>query len=258
MNKFLRLLKEACRAIVLYKNWWMYYGDRCGLFTDKIIKLKMRNGIVYFIKTNDSDVRILDEIWNREVYDRLMYYVKPSSVVIDIGAQVGIVTVKIAHKIKNGKVYSFEPLPKNRSVLEKNIEINNLKNRVIVNPHAVAAQKGSLTFYSKPHDSGGGSLHPQENADKITVQTMSLSDIFETYKIDHCDFLKMDCEGAEIEIVENTPNAIFEKITSMTIEWHGDHHQVSIDEFRKKIEEQGFKTDFHKETGTVFAYKENE
>ena len=71
---------------------------------------------------------MIDEIWRLGVYDRLLKFVNPGSNVIDIGANIGVFSIK-AGKFKNEvKVFSFEPFPKNFSGLKENIKLNRLEN----------------------------------------------------------------------------------------------------------------------------------
>ncbi len=56
--------------------------------------------------------------------------------------------------------------------------------------------------------------------DEKEINTITLQNIFEKYKIEKIDFLKMDCEGAEFEIVMNTPSIILDKIQKISMEIH--------------------------------------
>ena len=52
------------------------------------------------------------------------------------------------------------------------------------------------------------------------VQTVTLSSIFEKEKIEHCHFLKLDCEGAEQEIIEEIVTGLHFKIDLVVAEFH--------------------------------------
>ena len=47
-----------------------------------------------------------------------------------------------------------------------------------------------------------------------------MEQVFDELNLKHIDFLKMDCEGAEYGILENLPNAIFDRITTISMEFH--------------------------------------
>ena len=59
-----------------------------------------------------------------------------------------------------------------------------------------------------------------ESSQSITVKSISLKQIFDDNDIIHCDFLKLDCEGAEYEIIESLSPDLFTKISKTVIEYH--------------------------------------
>ena len=122
--------------------------------------------------------------------------IKKGDVVLDIGAHIGYYTL-IAAKIvgDKGKVYAFEPDPKNFSLLKKNIEENNYKNVVPINK-AVSNNNGKIKLYINPANTGDHRIF--KSADKrggIITETITLDDYFKNdIKI---DFIKIDIQGAE-------------------------------------------------------------
>ena len=133
-----------------------------------------------------------------------------TSVVLDIGANIGLYTLTAA---KHGdKVYSFEPDPLNFSNLKKNIEANGYKNVVAVNK-AVFDRSGTAHFssYSKyPLDRGNLHLiteHEEANQKHKTIDTISL-DTFFSDKPKKIDIVKMDIEGSEFEALKGMKNII--------------------------------------------------
>ncbi|MEL6718938.1 MAG: FkbM family methyltransferase, partial [Bacteroidota bacterium] len=58
----------------------------------------------------------------------------------------------------------------------------------------------------------------QQAGEKIEIQT--LAQIIKTYHLDSIDFLKLDCEGAEYQILENLPSEIYQKIGVISMEFH--------------------------------------
>src|SRR3989338_7473545 len=81
MNRLLRLTKEAFFALWFYKNPLTYYIERLCWSRSQDISLFLRNGIRYALKSNASDINIVDELWNRKIYDRLISYIKEGSIV---------------------------------------------------------------------------------------------------------------------------------------------------------------------------------
>ena len=73
-------------------------------------------------------------------YNFLMKNVRKNDVFLDVGAHIGIYTVKLARKVS--KVIALEPEPKNYSFLRRNIFINGVNNKVIALPIAASDNDG--------------------------------------------------------------------------------------------------------------------
>ena len=54
----------------------------------------------------------------------------------------------------------------------------------------------------------------------VQVNSTSLQTIFDSNGIEHCDFLKVDCEGEEYAIIDSLPSEHYDKIRKMCIEYH--------------------------------------
>jgi len=135
--------------------------------------------------------------------------------VIDIGAHKGIVSCYIAKKYPNVKVLAYEPVKENYEAMLENIHRNNIKN-VIPHNLAVTSDGRDVKIYTDPiNNSGGSSLYGEGNYQK--VRSTTLADIFAKHKIDRVSLLKVDCEGAEFEILD-TP--LLEKVDRLRGEFH--------------------------------------
>ncbi|MFH1246727.1 MAG: FkbM family methyltransferase [Candidatus Liptonbacteria bacterium] len=256
MKKLIRLVKEAIFAVRFYKNWWTYIFERFGAFGERTILIKLRNGLNYRINTNTSDVRVLNELWNLGIYDRLKSFVSENGTVVDIGGHIGVFTAKAASWGRNVRVFSYEPMPKNFELLKENIALNHFENRITPTQAAVADTAGTLTLYVRKHESGGGSLYKKENAEDgvaIAVNTVTLKDVFDKHGITQCDFMKIDCEGGEVPILTTAPRELFPKIRSMSIEWHEELTSIPRAEFMKFLESVGYSVSFNMPTGTIYA-----
>ncbi len=252
----MRLVKEFFFALVSFRNPLLYYAERLGGFSDKKINIWFWNGVGYVLNTNTSDIRILNEVWNEKVYDPLLSYIKEGSSIVDIGTQIGVFTIKAATAAPNVKVFSYEPFKPNFETLKENIDLNTLQNIIYPFNVAVAGKRGEFTFYMQDHDTGGGSIHPHGDPTtmkSMTVRAITLEDVFQANQIEECDFMKMDCEGAEEDILMNAPKELFSRIRSMSIEWHEDLSKFGRQKFTRFLEDLGYKTEFNQEHGIIYA-----
>jgi FkbM family methyltransferase len=119
--------------------------------------------------------------------------VKEGDTVIDIGANIGYFTVLLANIVGNGgKVYAFEPDPRNTKLLKRTIERNGWKNVFLVN-NAVSNMVGELTLY-QTHSHAGNSISQCEAESTIKVDVVTIDSVLNMQKV---SFIKMDMDGSE-------------------------------------------------------------
>jgi FkbM family methyltransferase len=127
---------------------------------------------------------------------------KPGDVIVDVGAHVGMVAIWLALRNPEVTVIAVEPEPLNLSHLRANIAANGVRNIVVV-PLALTADRRRLPIARPPYNSGGaGCYYDQANGYATSeVGSTTLDAIFEEFVPDRCRLLKVDCEGAEHEIL---------------------------------------------------------
>jgi len=149
---------------------------------------------------------------------------KPDAVVVDIGANIGYYT-RIASKLvgAGGSVIAFEPMPAAYRVLQLNCA--DLAN-VILFPVALGDKQGEATFYVRKKGDAS-SLWPDISSKKVQVQVDTLDNKLAKYP--RIDFIKIDVEGFEPEVLAGAEKAI------------ATHRPIVYFEFLQRIaEERGF------------------
>ncbi|HEU4619395.1 MAG TPA: FkbM family methyltransferase [Gammaproteobacteria bacterium] len=92
----------------------------------------------------------------------LLRHAQAGTVVIDVGANVGLHTLPLAGKVgKSGRVIAFEPDPENHSLLLKNLQANGLLSRVTVYNVGLSDKGGGALLYQSAANRGGLSLRPR-------------------------------------------------------------------------------------------------
>jgi FkbM family methyltransferase len=151
---------------------------------------------------------------------------KAGDVVFDIGAHMGIFSFFLAQQVgPTGKVFSFEPAPLTYKMLQHTIAYNHLGNIIESNQMAMADKEGELTFYiySNSKISSGNSLSPLNPAGShrgITVKTVTLDDFFDSKALNRLNFIKIDAEGAELDILKGGKKTIQKYKPCITLEVH--------------------------------------
>lgn len=127
---------------------------------------------------------------------------EPGDVIVDVGAHVGMVAIWLAVRNPQVTVIAIEPEPLNLSHLRTNIAANGVRNIVVV-PLALTADRRMLPIARPPANSGGAGCYYDQTDGYATseVGSTTLDAIFEEFVPHHCRLLKVDCEGAEHEIL---------------------------------------------------------
>jgi len=130
--------------------------------------------------------------------DEIKNAVKEGDTVIDIGANIGYFTTLLAKLVgPKGKVFAFEPDPRNFSLLQRTIERNGWSH-VVAEQKAVSNKAGEFTLYQHKAWSAN-SLTQDECVSTVKVQVVALDEYFPHGKV---DFIKMDTDGSEPLVIE--------------------------------------------------------
>jgi FkbM family methyltransferase len=162
--------------------------------------------------------------YEEENVEALLSFVKDDTVFLDIGANVGLYTLRVARRVyPNGKIYSFEPNPQLNELLTRNVYVNGFANIVQSFQLGLSDRNCTATFqYPKGH-LGGGHIDPPgllSGHMAVEAEIRRLDDLLGPDF--RCDLVKIDVEGHELQvldgmkrIVENSPEIkiLFEKLT---------------------------------------------
>jgi len=237
----IEIIKKIVAPLFCFKNWWLFYLDYFNYLRDKQLTYKLYNGAVFAAKGGDADGLIINEVWGSKIYTpSSAFKIKDTDTIVDIGAHKGYFTVYASKQARNGNVYSFEPTDKNFSYLKKNIELNHCTN-VHPNKLGIASKKSERKIYEYSEQAGGISMIKEWFSDKkkvksFTIKCITLDDVFTQNKLKKIDFLKIDCEGSEHEILLSASANAMKKIDKISMEYHeiGDLKADVLIAFLKK------------------------
>jgi len=124
---------------------------------------------------------------------------RPGMSVVEAGAHHGYVTLSAARLVgPGGRVFCFEPDPRNYAVLVRNIELNGYGN-VRASPRAVGARSGTTTMHRSDVYSGMSSFYRDmwAKGESLRVEVTSIDDFLEGAGWPTIDVVLMDILGAE-------------------------------------------------------------
>ncbi|MBN1830389.1 MAG: FkbM family methyltransferase [Deltaproteobacteria bacterium] len=245
------------RLIRTFSNWWLYLALKSGMVRRDIIIWTTRTGLI--VKMPLRLLQTFKEIFMDECYMKGLERPAPKgATVIDVGANAGYFSLFAAHKFQPGRIIAFEPMPSNYALLQDNRNLNPRINLDCI-ASAVSGRPGHITLSFDPSDSFTTSAtvfteyHPGESA--VTVPSLDLPAIFTQYGVERCHLLKMDCEGAEYDILYDCPAELFPRIDQMALEVHGGPRDgQDIDSLSLFLKKQGFATRM-RPVGMLWAWR---
>lgn len=201
------------------------------------LELRTRSGLRIHLPGDEDDVITVFLNFVRRDYGP----VPPGSVVVDVGGHLGSFTL-FAIWQGAARVYCLEPDPKLYEAIRTNLQANRLENKVTALNLAMTGQDGGLLRFRREGNASGHVIANMPKAGEvegevIEVKSVSLAVFMEAQGLDRIDLLKLDCEGSEYGIVENTPVEVWRRIKRIRLEYHLGR----VDELKKKLAEAGFR-----------------
>ena len=253
MLRYLNLIKNI-------SNWHLHFLNKLGLNKDDSLLFIARNNVkVEVPKRLHHEFK---EIFMENAYSiGLKKRIKKNPTIIDIGANAGFFTMFAVSKYPECTVYSYEPIYSNFQQLIKNRELNSTKKIYCFNS-AVCGHNGKIKM---SHNKTGSftttasiiNNDGDDDKESIEVSCLKLSELFKENNLDSCDLLKLDCEGAEYDILYNTPKEILNKIDQMAIEVHqGKNEKENLFSLKNFLLEFDFKLfQFTDKPHMLWAYR---
>jgi FkbM family methyltransferase len=217
-----------------------------------VARFRLRDSTVLWFRPFSMDLGIFHEIWDHERYtEGSVGEQARGGTVVDIGAHVGLFSVYASRVIGAKRIVSVEPDSTNFQLLSRNVSANAIENATLVNA-AVAGESGEKRIYIDPSNTGGHGFYSRGVHSKL-VKTFSLSELFEASRVAECSLLKMDCEGAEMEVFEGAEDELLTRVSAIVLEYHLDEYPVErLEMFQKRIETIGFDIEVQP-TGRAFG-----
>jgi len=209
-------------------------------------------------KSKEDIQYVLNEIYCLNIYNNDFIFVEDGDLVIDIGFNYGLFSLQALDN-KPKKIIGFEPTPTLVKWFSENIN----DSRIELHEVAVSNKSGFTEFYQNEY--GGKStiysdINTEEIKESYTVRVINFSEFIESNNINKIDYLKIDCEGGEYDIIESISDEYLKNnIRKIVIEFHHNIDNPKVINLFNKLDRCGFEIKKYyedgAETGMIYARK---
>ena len=168
---------------------------------------------------------VFHEIYNLKDYEQFFDLPK-NGTVVDLGANIGIFTRRAEEK--GNRVIAFEANPEYYECLKRNVKTKELYNCIISDKSSI----NQSTLWTTSHF-GGATVYECEGI-PVNVESYCLNDLFETGLFEEIDFIKIDIEGSERQVLDSLSDLNAKKIKKYAIEWHNKVANRNVDNVEEK------------------------
>jgi FkbM family methyltransferase len=206
-----------------------------------------------FYCRNNKDDFINMTLREEDIVER--FQPKEGDIVVDIGAHIGHYTIIASKRVgMYGKVVAIEANPDNFEMLNRNIKLNQLTNIISLN-YAVYSKETKIKLYLAGEESGytiydtimiERAARGQENFVEVNANTLDY--LLQLYGINEVNWIKIDVEGAEYEVLKGATNMLSKsKDISLLIEIHNLSQGANLYKpIVKLLDSYHFRIDFEK------------
>ena len=178
--------------------------------------VRFRSGEQLRVET-DHDLVTLWIIFFRKEY----LVPETCTTIVDAGANIGAFSLFSARKAPRAMIHALEPFPSTLARLTQTVERNHLTSRVKIFPIALGdANSGSVRHMSDEGPSQSRGTRAEPIPGSVAVQVRTLEQFLDDANIIEADFLKMDIEGAEHEVLHASSAGVVRRFRQIALEYH--------------------------------------
>jgi len=250
-----RCWKNSKHSLVPFVKYWILYSiprlvlgrekapvtsrNIISRFQDKnlIIPLPISSTNTYWIGLRDSgDFDTFREVCINDHYNYSR--IEPGMTVVDVGAHIGTFTLLASKRVgEEGKVIAIEPEIYNFKQLNKNLELNEIRNTIPVKT-ALSDFNGKEDFFISK-GSGCHSFFPcrDDIIDKTQIGVKTLDSLLWELNIKRVNLLKIDAEGAELKILKGAQQTLINnpQIKMVVASYHSPQEAEEVMAFLKEL-----------------------
>lgn len=189
------------------------------------------------LRNNSSDFQVFEQVFYRGEYEGLYLaaidnQIRPE-IIVDAGANIGLASIYFLQKFPGAQVFAIEPMPENIASIKINLPDAVYENRFRLFKGALWKSGALLSVDYTFGDGKEWSRAVKENGETGSfIKGATIETLMAQWNIPHIDILKIDIEGAEAVIFENSEACRFltnVKLIAIEIHDHSEGRRAIVD-----------------------------
>ena len=211
-------------ALSHFRNPWALAFDKLH-WVHSPYSVNTWNGTTIEIRPQTSDRYTAFEMLGLGVYAWGLDKIRRGDIVVDVGANIGCFATEAARIVgASGLVIAVEPEEQTYDRLLRNVQLNRLS-QVVTTRNAIGGRSGIVNLRVPERTPLFASVFNEVDGRNIagesqSVSCLTLAELMKRHKTDSVHLLKLDCEGAEHDIIATLEPQLAQNIENMIIEFH--------------------------------------
>jgi FkbM family methyltransferase len=237
-------LARGARAVYERLDEQLPHGRQTREYEGFVLVYSRRNSLVERIEKSGS--------YEREIIAEISRTVaaSPNRTLIDVGANIGLVSLAVLSAVPEATVFAFEPGPHQHRLFAETIRRNDLGERLRLSPFALSNASGRAAFavHSTRHAAGDGLLDTGRSgrARRVDVQIETLDRWWEVSGCPPVDVIKLDTEGSELWILEGAERLLERCRPTLFLEIHEENlrpYPHTADDVHRHLGQLGYRVE---------------
>lgn len=242
------------------RNWSEVIAMGFDKSGEKTHRIQLKDGSAFEVRTL-MDVWVLKETCLDRQYETFGTAIQDGWTVMDIGGGWGDFAVSIGRKLPQNRIVAFEPYPPSIELFERNRILNHASNVELIRK-AIGRESGFLRLSTENKEAVQLSTAETQTGTWLDVESLSLKDAMQSLHIEHCDFLKMDCEGGEYDILFPASEEVLARVDRICLETHDGVTKYNHTDLLRFLQEHGYRVRYeknpvHASLGMLYAFRDD-
>ncbi len=209
----------------------LWYANRCqtGVVTDRLAKIRPAGfRCPLYFRPGGSDPAVIDQVFVKQEYSAVAN-LPDVSFIVDCGANIGCTTFYLLHKYPRARAVVVEPDPGNMAVCRRNLAP--FRHRVAFIQAGVWSAPGPLVIERGAFRDGAEwsfQVRPAPPGERADITAVTVADVMATAGFPRIDLLKVDIEGAEVEVFDRNSDRWLRATRNIAIETHGPECERAV------------------------------